>query len=58
MEFEEQAKAIQGLTERYNVQHIAIDATGIGDAVWQLVIKFFPLAVKYQYSAHSSAPWC
>ncbi|EIW7013787.1 terminase family protein [Escherichia coli] len=51
MEFEEQAKAIQGLTERYNVQHIAIDATGIGDAVWQLVIKFFPLAVKYQYSA-------
>lgn len=50
MEYEEQAKFIKEITTRYNVQHIAIDGTGIGDAVYQLVIKFFPQAVKYNYS--------
>ena len=38
MEYEEQAKFIKEITTRYNVQHIAIDGTGIGDAVYQLVI--------------------
>jgi hypothetical protein len=33
MEYEEQAKFIKEITTRYNVQHIAIDGTGIGDAV-------------------------
>jgi len=50
MEYEEQANFIKEITTRYNVQHIAIDGTGIGDAVYQLVIKFFPQAVKYNYS--------
>ncbi|MBI0277281.1 oxidoreductase [Hafnia alvei] len=51
MTFEAQADAIKALTARYNVQHVAIDGTGgYGDAVHQLVIKFFPAAVKYQYS--------
>lgn len=50
MEYEEQSKFIKEITTRYNVQHIAIDGTGIGDAVYQLVIKFFPQAVKYNYS--------
>lgn len=50
MAFEQQAKEIRKLTERYNVQFIGIDSTGIGDAVHQLVLNFFPAAVKYQYS--------
>lgn len=44
MEFEEQAKVIEDMTLKYNVRHIAIDGTGIGEAVWQLVKKFFPAA--------------
>lgn len=50
--FEQQAAAIKELMTRYNVQHIAIDRTGIGEAVYQLVVKFFPAAVGYQYSAN------
>lgn len=51
MEFEQQAAVIYEWTLRYNVRHIGIDGTGIGEAVWQLVKKFFPAAVCYQYSA-------
>ncbi|WP_315708979.1 terminase large subunit domain-containing protein [Brenneria uluponensis] len=50
MSFEQQADTISELTQRYNVQFIGIDGTGIGDAVHQLVLKFFPAAVKFQYS--------
>ncbi|SQA83092.1 large terminase subunit [Citrobacter freundii] len=38
---------------RYNVQHIGIDGTGIGEAVYQLVKKHFPAAVCYQFSPSS-----
>ncbi|MFH0364385.1 terminase large subunit domain-containing protein [Escherichia coli] len=53
MEFEEQAKAIEDLTFKFNVRHIAIDGTGIGEAVWQLVKKFFPAAVCFIMSLSS-----
>ncbi|EKT4874493.1 terminase family protein [Escherichia coli] len=53
MEFEEQAKVIEDLTIKYNVRHIAIDGTGIGEAVWQLVKKFFPAAVCFIMSLSS-----
>lgn len=53
MEFEEQAKAIEDLTFKYNVRQIAIDGTGIGEAVWQLVKKFFPAAVCFIMSLSS-----
>lgn len=53
MEFEEQAKVIEDLTMKYNVRHIAIDGTGIGEAVWQLVKKFFPAAVCFIMSLSS-----
>jgi hypothetical protein len=35
------------------VQHIGIDGTGIGEAVYQLVKKHFPAAVCYQFSPAS-----
>lgn len=50
MDFEAQAKAIRGITERYNVTYIGIDVTGIGQGVYQLVKQFFPNATPFSYS--------
>ena len=50
LDFEAQADAIKKITERFNVQHIGIDTTGLGQGVYQLVKKFFPAARAYQYS--------
>lgn len=50
LDFEAQAEAIRKITQRYNVQHIGIDKTGIGDGVYQLVQKFFPAVRAYHYS--------
>ncbi|VBC50422.1 bacteriophage terminase, ATPase subunit [Burkholderia pseudomallei] len=49
-DFEEQAAAIEAITRRYNVGYIAIDTTGMGQGVYQLVCKFFPAAVALNYS--------
>ncbi|EKS58811.1 phage terminase, ATPase subunit [Citrobacter freundii ATCC 8090 = MTCC 1658 = NBRC 12681] len=54
LEFEEQAKVIENLTFKYNVQHICIDVTGgNGEAVYQIVKKFFPMAVPYTFNLAS-----
>ena len=51
LDFEEQAEKIRELTDRYpGCSYIGIDTTGIGAAVWQLVVKFFPMAKKLDYS--------
>ncbi|APD36787.1 terminase ATPase subunit family protein [Burkholderia pseudomallei] len=49
-DFEEQAAAIEAITQRYHVGYIAIDTTGMGQGVYQLVRKFFPAAVALNYS--------
>ncbi len=49
--FEAQAEVIRQFTERYNVTHIGIDGTGIGEAVGELVRKFFPAVAVHTYSA-------
>ena len=49
-DFEAQADFIRKVTERYWVTHIAIDNTGLGAGVYQLVKKFFPAAVAINYS--------
>jgi hypothetical protein len=38
------------LTEKYNVDYIGIDATGIGQGVYQLVRSFFPAARAIRYT--------
>jgi len=54
LEFEEQAKVIENFTFKYNVQHIAIDVTGgNGEAVYQIVKKFYPAAIPYTMSLSS-----
>lgn len=50
MNFEEQAARIKLLTEIYNVTYIGIDKTGMGDAVYELVQKFFPAVTGIVYS--------
>ncbi len=49
-DFEAQAAEIKRLTQKYRVTEIAIDGTGMGTAVHQLVKKFFPLARRLDYS--------
>lgn len=50
MDYEAQAKAIKQITERYNVTYIGIDTTGLGDSVFQLVKKFFPMVTPFNYN--------
>ncbi|HHR6120106.1 TPA: terminase ATPase subunit family protein [Providencia alcalifaciens] len=50
MDFRAQANAIKELTERYNVQYIGIDSTGIGHGVLQNVRDFFPAAKEFVYN--------
>lgn len=49
-DFEGQAEEIRKLTLKYNVQHICIDTTGLGQGVYQIVKKFFPAVKALQYS--------
>ena len=50
MDFAGQADAIEKITRRYRVTHIAIDATGLGAGVYQLVKQFFPAVKEINYS--------
>lgn len=49
-EFEGQAEVIRQATQRYNVQFIGIDGTGVGESVYKMVLKFFPAARLYLYN--------
>ena len=48
--FKFQAEQVKKLTERFNVQHIGIDTTGIGYGVFDLVRDFYPRATSIHYS--------
>jgi uncharacterized protein YjcR len=50
IDFEAQAEEIRKLTLIYNVQHIGIDSTGMGQGVYQCVKKFFPTVKEINYS--------
>ncbi|REE92652.1 terminase ATPase subunit family protein [Cupriavidus plantarum] len=50
IDYEEQSDAIKRVCDRYNVGYIGIDRTGIGDAVYKLVVKFRPDAEGFTYS--------
>ena len=49
-DFEVQAEAIRAMTRKYRVTHIAIDKSGVGAAVFQLVRNFFPAVTGIDYS--------
>lgn len=48
--FTYQAGQVKKLCERFNVQHIGIDITGVGYGVFDLVRDFFPRATPIHYS--------
>lgn len=48
--FTYQAAQVKKLCERFNVQHIGIDVTGVGYGVFDLVRDFFPRATPIHYS--------
>ncbi|MGP3592641.1 terminase ATPase subunit family protein [Vagococcus sp. WN89Y] len=50
MDFATQADSIRKLTEKYNVEYIGIDATGLGVGVFQLVRSFYPAARDIRYT--------
>lgn len=50
VDWEAQAAAIRALCARYNVTHIGIDSTTIGQGVFSLVRRFFPTAREITYS--------
>ncbi|SPR99507.1 bacteriophage P2 GPP capsid protein; Terminase, ATPase subunit [Cupriavidus taiwanensis] len=50
IDYEEQAAAILKVCERYNVTYIGIDRTGVGDAVYKVVLKSRPDSQGFTYS--------
>ncbi|AEC16275.1 terminase large subunit domain-containing protein [Gallibacterium anatis] len=50
MDFEQQAGLIKDYLQIYNVQKITIDRTGLGEGVYQLVRKFYPLTRGLTYN--------
>ncbi|MCC5811307.1 MAG: terminase family protein [Ectothiorhodospiraceae bacterium] len=50
LDYEQQAERIRKLTQTYNVTFIAVDTTGIGDAVAELVERFFPAVTRIRYT--------
>ena len=50
MDFRAQAEAIKQLTERYNVEYIGVDSTGIGHGVYKSVQEFFPQVREFIYN--------
>ncbi|MGR5209331.1 terminase large subunit domain-containing protein [Vibrio rotiferianus] len=48
--YEQQAESIRAITEKYNVVHLAIDTSGVGSAVAELVRKFYPALIELNYS--------
>ncbi len=50
LDFQAQAAKILAQLDRYNVGFIGIDTTGVGAAVWQLVVARFPLAKRFDYN--------
>ncbi|KHL70612.1 oxidoreductase [Pseudomonas flexibilis] len=48
--FTHQAAQVKKLCERFNVQHIGIDITGVGYGVFDLVRDFYPRATPIHYS--------
>ena len=53
LDFEAQAAAIKRVCDTFNVEKMTIDATGLGNGVYQLVRKFFPAVRGLHYSPES-----
>jgi uncharacterized protein YjcR len=50
MDFQAQGDQIRHCCERYNVEYIGIDVTGVGQGVYQIVRQFYPAVEGINYS--------
>ncbi|MBY6206875.1 MULTISPECIES: terminase large subunit domain-containing protein [Halomonas] len=48
-DYEAQADFIKGFRDRYRIEHIGIDITGLGEAVAEHVAKWFPTLTRFRY---------
>lgn len=48
-DYEAQAEFLKALREKYNIEHIGIDVSGLGEAVAEHVQKWFPTVTRYRY---------
>ncbi|MBE8574453.1 terminase large subunit domain-containing protein [Vibrio sp. OPT18] len=48
--YEQQAQVIKDICQKYNVVYMALDTTGVGSSVAELVRKFYPSLVELNYS--------
>ncbi len=48
-DYEAQAAEIRKLTQRYRIEHIGIDVSGLGEAVAEHVEKWFPTLTRFRY---------
>jgi uncharacterized protein YjcR len=48
-DYQEQAEFVLSFLDKYKVEHIGIDETGIGDAVAKIVSQRFPMVTRYRY---------
>jgi len=55
VDFHSQAQAIRDLTTRYRVERIAVDVSGLGQGVYEMVRDFWPAAVAITYSVEVKA---
>jgi hypothetical protein len=53
--YEEHAAFVKKLTQRYNVAEISVDSTGLGAAVFKVVVDFFPRARRLVYAPELKA---
>ena len=53
MDFAAQAEQIRQITQKYNVEYIGIDATGMGLGVYEIVRQFYPAVTKILYNPES-----
>jgi hypothetical protein len=58
LQFDQQAAAIREMAGRYRVTRIAIDTTGAGKAVEQLVRKWFRWSPRSPIRRCPRARWC
>ncbi len=50
MDFATQAEKIREITKTFHVVHLAVDASGLGLGVYELIKTFYPAAKKMMYS--------
>jgi len=55
VDFHAQAEAIRQLTTRYRVERVAVDVSGIGAGVFEMVRGFWPAAAAITYSVETKA---